>query len=567
MAQNFGLGLELKLKTTKAGLHKQIAELNSKITRKVNVGVRLKLTKKEINDQLKSLKGIDVTPIKVKIKIDDNVGYINKQIKNINSKITETLNIKPKIDKTNFKSATQEMVGHAKKASSGIKQTWKATGQFLKVDKKSIEDSLISALEEAGNKISKIRVLSDKNLGIEKAVATYKNASGTMVTETMRWKNEVDNAGKVVGRVFETIAIKSEKDFSKSEKKIAKHGLEMRKLGKELKMLSEWQEGKESPILPMLDKNFKTTFNEINSAMKKLNINSNTYDTQLKSINEQMSVLRVHRSELVKQSDKSMIAQGVKRMGLSGFKAEAVRGDVSAQETMKIRTLEHLKKAMKGYRIETERVGTTQERVNGHLQQFHTISVKALKGNEVKRLKFYFHEATGQIRKMNEETSKLSLKDMGAWGKFKSAMSAFPVWMSAATLWMQAIRAAREGVRYIVEMDKAMTDLSKVTELTAQGLNDMRVSAVEIGKELGKSSLEIAQSFAEIARVYKDTGDIEKFAKVATIASNVTTMTAESASKAISKTMITFKMNLDEAGTILDQWNEIQNNYRKGMRY
>ncbi len=45
--------------------------------------------------------------------------------------------------------------------------------------------------------------------------------------------------------------------------------------------------------------------------------------------------------------------------------------------------------------------------------------------------------------------------------------------------------------------------------------------------------------------------------------SNVTSMTADEAAKALNTSMITFKKDVSDAMGILDSFNEIQNNFRK----
>jgi TP901 family phage tail tape measure protein len=85
----------------------------------------------------------------------------------------------------------------------------------------------------------------------------------------------------------------------------------------------------------------------------------------------------------------------------------------------------------------------------------------------------------------------------------------------------------------------------------------MRIAAIEMGKEFGKSSVDIMNGMAEFGRVFKDTSAIKELTRVATMASNVTTMTAADAAKAINTTMITFKLGVKDAAHILDSFNEI----------
>jgi len=121
----------------------------------------------------------------------------------------------------------------------------------------------------------------------------------------------------------------------------------------------------------------------------------------------------------------------------------------------------------------------------------------------------------------------------------------------------------KDGITYVRDMDSALTDLSKVVDLSSSQLNMMKDTAINLGKELGKSSIDIMNSMAEFGRVTKDTAEIIELTKSAAITSNVTSLSAADAAKALNTTMIAFGMGAKDSMKILDSWNEIQNNFRK----
>jgi len=111
-------------------------------------------------------------------------------------------------------------------------------------------------------------------------------------------------------------------------------------------------------------------------------------------------------------------------------------------------------------------------------------------------------------------------------------------------------------------MDTALTDLSKVVDFSSNQLNEMAESAIGLGKQLGKSSVEIMQGMAEFGRITKDQNEIIELSRVATMASNVTTMTSAEAAKAITTSMITFGIEAKDSMRILNSLNEVQNNFK-----
>jgi len=114
-------------------------------------------------------------------------------------------------------------------------------------------------------------------------------------------------------------------------------------------------------------------------------------------------------------------------------------------------------------------------------------------------------------------------------------------------------------------MDTALTDLSKVVDFSSNQLNEMADASINLGKQLGQSSVEIMKGMAEFGRVAKNQKDIIELTRVAAMASNVTTMSAADAARNITSSMIVFGIEAKDSMKILNSWNEIQNNFRRKL--
>jgi TP901 family phage tail tape measure protein len=150
----------------------------------------------------------------------------------------------------------------------------------------------------------------------------------------------------------------------------------------------------------------------------------------------------------------------------------------------------------------------------------------------------------------------------GILGDIIGNIGKFAQWSIAATALMAFVNGIKDAITYVNQMDDATADLSKVVDMSTEQLNNMKDAAVEMGKELGQSSLAIMQGFAETARVLKNPDDIEEFTKTATMAANVTDLSVAEASKSLTTTMISYHQNVSQVKDDLDQLNEIQNNFR-----
>ena len=119
-------------------------------------------------------------------------------------------------------------------------------------------------------------------------------------------------------------------------------------------------------------------------------------------------------------------------------------------------------------------------------------------------------------------------------------------------------RALKDGLQYVYQMDTAMTDLTKVVDFSTNQMNEMADAAINLGKQLGQSSVEIMKGMAEFGRVSKNQKDIIELTRVAAMASNVTTMSAADAARNITSSMITFGIEAKDSMKILknpDLWH------------
>ena len=208
-------------------------------------------------------------------------------------------------------------------------------------------------------------------------------------------------------------------------------------------------------------------------------------------------------------------------------------------------------------------VKSSYNQIDKYGQEISKVSVKVQKG--AKAFEVYTvaaSKAGGAVRAVSAGLQHTSAKDLSLLGQFQIAMERFPIWIAASTAFMQSVNAIKGSIKYIFEMDSALVELAKVTDLSTSKLSMMKDVAIDLGKELGHSSVEVMKSMAEFGRVNKNTDDIIRLAKVATVASNVTTMSAQKAASSMNSAMISFRINAKDSMAILDGWNEIQNNFR-----
>lgn len=161
------------------------------------------------------------------------------------------------------------------------------------------------------------------------------------------------------------------------------------------------------------------------------------------------------------------------------------------------------------------------------------------------------------------EEQRLYNKEVVTFGSaFRDASAKVGVYSLVYAGINQVQNAFRDGIQSVIDMNTALVDLNKVVDLSNSQLLEMRDSSVKIGEELGASALDIAKAQAELGKQYKDTNQINEMVRVSTIGANVMDITSSEVAKGLTTIINSLKLNMEDATTIIDSLNQVQNNYR-----
>jgi hypothetical protein len=162
-----------------------------------------------------------------------------------------------------------------------------------------------------------------------------------------------------------------------------------------------------------------------------------------------------------------------------------------------------------------------------------------------------------QVVKLNPQIKSLSSNADHSAQSFLGMVGKFSSWLAVGNIIMGTLHTIKDAINYVVQMDDALVSLSKVVDLTKEQMNDLKNVSIELGKQLGKSSVEIMRGMSEFGRITKDVEEIKELTRVAAMASNVTSLSAQDAAKALTTAMISFNISAKDSMRILDQWNKI----------
>lgn len=167
-----------------------------------------------------------------------------------------------------------------------------------------------------------------------------------------------------------------------------------------------------------------------------------------------------------------------------------------------------------------------------------------------------FTTAASQIRSAGEQTRTFSERLSGLAAKFST-------WLSVSQVIMLAVRAIKQMVATVIELDTAMTELKKVTNESDATYARFLDGATARAKKLGASISDTVTATADFARLGYGIDDASALADVAIIYKNIGDGIEDisTASESIISTMQAFGIASSDAMTIVDRFNEVGNNF------
>ena len=222
-------------------------------------------------------------------------------------------------------------------------------------------------------------------------------------------------------------------------------------------------------------------------------------------------------------------------------------------------TLEVIKKLNKEL-LQTSKGSGLNQTLKGIADEVEKLDASSL--NELslktKTLDNSLKEVKTDMTVMNKEwtlSTRNAVSFGSAIGDVAKAVGIFDITHRAISATMNSFS---NGVEDVVAMDTALADLNKVVDLSKSQLLSMRDASVEMGKALGRSSIDVAQGMAEFGRQYKNIEDIKRMTEASIIGANVMDgMSSGDVAKGLTTILNSMKMESTEVMTIIDSMNEV----------
>lgn len=183
-----------------------------------------------------------------------------------------------------------------------------------------------------------------------------------------------------------------------------------------------------------------------------------------------------------------------------------------------------------------------------------TASGAKVTNSELLKMELRYKEIGNEAR----QAGKLGLS---LFDGIKEQAKKFTQWVSITSVVMKGVQAVRGAVGNVIELDDALLELSKVSDLSAEGLENVTNQAYELGEKVARTGKEVIDATTEFKRAGFDMQQSMDMAESAMVMTNVAeniTDTADAAGTLIS-VLKGFNMDASETMTIVDKINQVSN--------
>ncbi len=300
----------------------------------------------------------------------------------------------------------------------------------------------------------------------------------------------------------------------------------------------------------------KTTGDLDGSQTKTFNFdmaNGEKFTTSLKSVNGELEKVKYNSNEASKAFNSLQSAS--KAAGLSEKEFGELMKSRTSITKQAINTTETYQTA-NGKIIEITKIAK-----NG--QEAYTMSVKEAGSASSKTAKQM--EAVG--KSLDGTTKKLVGANFATdnWAySWTKAMQSFLTYNTVTQVFNNIVNGVREMISEVMELDSALVELQKVTDLEGESLDRFTKRAYDAGAEVAKTGTEMVEASTEFAKAgYKDEDQILYLGKIANMYTNIADeeISAADAADFIIGQMKAFNIEAEDSQHIIDAVNEVSNNF------
>lgn len=167
-----------------------------------------------------------------------------------------------------------------------------------------------------------------------------------------------------------------------------------------------------------------------------------------------------------------------------------------------------------------------------------------------------FKNIDSSVKKTTAGFKAIRNESIGIADGMGTALLKVPIWLAATTAIFAPIQGLRAAVDTILEVDKQITELKRVMNEDTN-FDNLLSGSIDLAKELGRSITEVNVALTGFARQGFNENEILALTESATLAQNISELSADESMDALTAAMVVFNIEASKSISIVDKLNEI----------
>lgn len=407
---------------------------------------------------------------------------------------------------------------------------------------KSFESTNNEAKSSASRENKELERKAQNQARINEEVKEFNRLRSQIKSESMFQDNDIKKLDNM---------IRSLSNGSKNvEKDIKGVYSEIERINKAYSTINSTAERLNSEMAEMAQRdNFNEgDFQRVQQLMSRMNVNAESLESEIREINNEMKAV----GRTITERDRAIesIQQRTERIGQS----------LTDSTNRALRSLER-------YPAELRQAEQSYSRLLNLHRQLASIDIGTETGREDYNRRH--RELTDLINRANTSTAQTArnanAQTNSLFSRMSHAFKQVPIWMASMGAFYGMITQIKQGFQSILDIDKAMVGLAKVTDATNAELEEFRHLASGIGEDLGVLTADVINSTAEFQKLGYALGQSTALAENTILYANVGDMNIADATSYIVSSIKGFNVEVDKSGEsvrkVIDIFNAVSNNY------
>ena len=289
---------------------------------------------------------------------------------------------------------------------------------------------------------------------------------------------------------------------------------------------------------------------QLSTDVTKLTTDYQKFGVVSQEVENNLKELKLAQEAVVNAKGTDRLATEIEKYDTALGKAKSSLKELTTtQVSMNQRTsqLTSMQEWMRKNKAATKLVG---DQVNKLIEECKTCDAVRFNGikNEFKELQVQ----AGQAGKLGNSL----------FSSLKEQAKSFTQWISVSGLVMEGVQTARQMYQAVIDVNSAMIELRKVSDASDNEIKNYFDEAAESAKRFGSSVSDMINATADWSRLGYNLPDSKQLAEVATLYKNVGDgIDIDSANQSLISTLQGFQLEAKDAMSIIDQFNEVANNF------